>query len=185
MKVFGYHLVRIQEEISIEEWFPGFSYVWLHRRDLLGQAISFTIATQTRRFREYAVDRGITPEYNAKQIYDRLEWFALEEARWREYFARTALPIHQLYYEDLVKTPHDHMKALSKAVGVPIDIGTINPASSEVAVQRTELNKEWRERFLSDCGDITRLKGCWNVKFDAKHKKVSPLRTLLRKIRLL
>lgn len=181
IKLFAYHFARVQDDISIFEWFPNISLVSIHRRDLLGQAISFAIAKQTRRFHKRDEDRGVVPKYSAEQIYECLEWFTLEEARWREYFARTGMPVHQLWYEDLVKQPRESIRLLSEAVGVPVDLNLIDLEKSGVFIQRSGINGEWRERFMADCGDSSRVKRKWLLT-DGKMRPKRKITRLLRRV---
>jgi trehalose 2-sulfotransferase len=163
IKLFGSHFQRLQSQIDLFRWFPHPFFVWIRRRDALGQAISASIARQTGRYRSFYDDRGITPEYSTEDITARLEWAALDEASWRVFLSRTAVPFHELYYEDLVKAPQEHVRAIAAAAG--IEEGHSFPTIELVpmAVQRTETNALWRARYLAECGDPnfieTELKG--------------------------
>lgn len=180
IKLFAHHVDRIQNDVSLFEWFPNPSFVWIHRRDLLGQAISSAIARQTGRYREFYADKGIVPEYSVNEINDLIEWSALEEARWREYFARTGITPHELCYEDLVKQPQEEIRKLSDFIGIPVDLERVDPGKSPVTVQRSNINAEWRERFLSECGDPNRVKSQWSLKNGSKRSKHKAVRRFLR-----
>lgn len=180
IKLFAHHVARIQNDVALFQWFPNPSFIWIHRRDLLGQAISSAIARQTGRYREFYKDKGIIPEYSIDEINDLIEWSALEEARWREYFARTGINPHELDYEDLVKQPREEIRKLSDFLGIPVDLERVDPGKSPVTVQRSNINEEWRERFLSECGDPNRVKSRWLLKNGSKRRKHKAVRRFLR-----
>lgn len=153
IKIFPRHMAAVQRQINLCDWFPRFSLVWIRRRDLLGQAISGVIARQTRSYRSYYKDGGVTPEYSAADIAWQMQKFATDEARWRVYLARTGHTAHEVYYEDLVRDPAGVMQQLGKSIGVEIDTGRLSLGDSGLKVQRSEINEQWRERFIAEQGD--------------------------------
>ena len=153
MKIFSYHFERVQKQIELFDWFPAPSFVWIRRRDLLGQAISASIAKQTGRYRSFYDDRGVEPRYAYADVAQRLEAAARDEAFWRLHLARTAAPFHELWYEDLMAAPTDAVRRLAEATGVGPTDRSLTIEGVGLAVQRSDVNEDWRERFHADALD--------------------------------
>ena len=133
---------------------PNLKFVHLERRDLLGQAISYSRAAQTGQFGARA-PRLREPRYSRRHIAYLLQLTAAGHARWRAYFARNGIePLH-LYYEDIVADPTGAVRAVAGHVGVE---GELEPDLSKlhVRVQRDELSDAWRARFLAEAGGLNR-----------------------------
>lgn len=153
IKIFPYHMNAIQSEIALFDWFPQSRFVWIRRRDLLGQAISGVIATQTKKFHSYSEGVNREPEYSALGIARQLQRAAFDEARWRAYFARTGAQPHEIFYEDLVARPQAELSRLGQAADVQIDPAPISIDESGLEKQRSEINGIWRARYLAEQGD--------------------------------
>lgn len=136
------------------ERLPGLQFVYLERRDLLGQAISLVKATQTRSFRA-----SVTPM--AEAVYDRaaivftLKRLALAQARWRIFFATNGIHPLNLYYEDVCENPASAVSAIARAAGV--DLTGIVSSGGDMRVQRDAISNAWRVRFISESGNMRRI----------------------------
>ncbi len=131
---------------------PGLYWVYLHRADLLGQAISLVIAKQTGQWRSNARSHE-TPHYDARAIAAELAALARDGARWRTYFAQRGLQPLELTYEALSADPQAAAESVAAlmSLGVPV---TIDPARVDVAVQRDGVSREWRARFLAQPAEV-------------------------------
>jgi LPS sulfotransferase NodH len=127
---------------------PGLQWVYLRRTDLLGQAISLVIASQTGRWRSSAAAHG-TPAYDAGAIAAALAELARGDVRWRAYFARHGIGPLELSYESVAAHPLAALQAVAALMAVDGPLAA-DPSLVEVAVQRDGVNAEWRTRFLSD-----------------------------------
>jgi trehalose 2-sulfotransferase len=136
------------------ERLPALQFVYLERRDLLGQAISLVKATQTRSFRA-----SVTPV--AETFYDRaaiafaLKRLTLAQARWRIFFATNDLrPLH-LIYEEICEDPMAAVRSIAERVDV--DVAGLVSSAPAMRVQRDAISDEWRERYIQDAGGLRRL----------------------------
>lgn len=128
------------------ESLPRLHWIYLHRADLLGQAISLVIAKQTGSWRSGAPSAR-TPAYDSRAIGEELASLARDDARWRIYFARRGLQPLELTYETVVADPQaavDSAAALM-SLGVP---ATIDPSRIDVDVQHGDVGRNWRALFM-------------------------------------
>jgi LPS sulfotransferase NodH len=148
VKIFPEHLERIEARFRWPEWFPKASWIWLSRDDLLGQAISEAIALQTASWTaKHAVLRE--PQYSARMIEDSLVRIAEIDSRWRIYFARNAIAPLRLLYEELEASPVAAVGRIADFLGIELEVRGW-AAADEPRRQRTQLNDEWRRRYLQE-----------------------------------
>jgi len=146
-KTFTEHLDRL----TAAGWtgrLPGLQWIYLRRSDLLDQAISLIIAKQTARWRSNALAYD-APRYDARAIAEEIAAIARDDARWRLYFANHGLRPLELSYEALVVDPQAAAEAVASLMSLKGPV-TIDPTRCDVAVQRNEVNRDWRARFLTE-----------------------------------
>jgi LPS sulfotransferase NodH len=135
------------------ERLPALSFVFLTRRDLLGQALSHVRATQTGLWDVQHEPTG-TAQYDRASIDEALRMFVVHEARWRYYFARNGIAPLELVYEDLVDDPGAAVAAVAKLVGItPAPAFEASPAHLEI--QRDEMTEAWRARYLAEARNLS------------------------------
>jgi LPS sulfotransferase NodH len=133
------------------ERLPGLKYVQLIRRDLLGQAISLSIARQTDSYAQGMPERR-PAKYSRAHIARCLDWLATGDARWALFFAQNGLAPLIITYEELCSDPQAIVSAIGRHVGIPdAKIG----ASVQVPrIQRDARSDEWRARFIAESRDL-------------------------------
>ncbi len=134
---------------------PNLSFVSFEREDLLAQAISWARAVQSGQYLS-AEPAAVQPSYDPALIAYFLRVAARGQARWRQFFARNGLTPLRLTYEDLVADPQAAVDRIARLVDVeapPID------HTNAPSIQRDDLSAQWRERFLRERGDLSRLDG--------------------------
>ena len=160
IKLFAHHLDRIhKKKYRFSELFPTKIWIWLRRRDLLAQAISRTIALQTRSWHG-KMDSECMPSYSRKAIMRSLRYIIIAEARWKIFFIRNNIQPLVLWYEDLIIDPADTIMQISSFIGVemkPLEINT----SVHTSIQRTDINEEWKNRFISEATSVDYLDLLW------------------------
>jgi LPS sulfotransferase NodH len=168
-KLFAYHV----DIMASAKWIgrlPGLKFVHLTRGDLLGQAISEVRSLQTRAFNSQNEAQG-EPRYDARAIARSIARLALNEARWRAYFARNAIEPLARSYEALNSDPVRVVETIAEMMGVDAVCG--RPDTVTISVQRDTLSEEWRERFLGEARDPDRLDG----------GRLAPVHAWLRRMR--
>ncbi|MBI4006225.1 MAG: sulfotransferase [Gammaproteobacteria bacterium] len=163
IKVFARHLERLVRETEISIAFPNICWIWLRRNDLLAQAISRVIALQTRAWTSKSISQ-ISPAYSSNAILRSLKYISEVEARVRVFFARNGISPFILWYEDLIARPEDTIVRIGSFVGVDIDPLEIT-TDVYTRVQRTSINEDWRERFISEMASVNYLDQIWVQKF--------------------
>ena len=141
------------------ERMPGLKFIRFIRRDLLGQAISLSIARQTESYAHWLPERRAAV-YSRAHIARCMDWLATGDARWDQFFALNGLDPMVVTYEELCADPQGVVSAIGRLVDVPqAPIGTFE---REPRIQRDGRSAEWRARFIAeskDLGVLPRLAG--------------------------
>jgi LPS sulfotransferase NodH len=146
LKIFAYQF-DIARESQWTRRLPNLAFVHLLRRDILGQALSWARARQTRQFRSTQAPRG-RAQFDGELIRACLTDVVREQARWAQYFAETGVPALTLYYEDVLKDPSVAVAAVAAHIGV--DAPPPRLERLDVAIQRDDESDRWRARFLAE-----------------------------------
>ncbi|MDB5691064.1 MAG: Stf0 sulfotransferase [Alphaproteobacteria bacterium] len=136
------------------ERLPALQFVYLERRDLLGQAISLVKATQTRSFRA-SITPMTEPFYDRAAIAFALQRLTLAQARWKIFFATNDLRALPLTYEEICDDPMAAVRSIAERVDV--DVAGIVSSAPAMSVQRNAVSDEWRERYVQDAGGLRRI----------------------------
>ena len=155
IKIFAYHWEWLHKEIEFSDVFPNRYWIWLRRQDLLAQAISRAIALQTKAWVSEKTPIS-SPSYSSREILRTLRYISNAEARWQMFFARNGISPLTLWYEDFISAPVESVMQIAAYVGVDIQPTEIN-TDVHTCIQRTMLNEEWKEKFISEMGSIDYL----------------------------
>ncbi|CDX23931.1 Stf0 sulphotransferase [Mesorhizobium plurifarium] len=150
IKLFASQFKQLAKKVNLPASLPNLSYVRLTRDDLLGQAISWARARQTRKFRSTEISH-VPPRYNGQAIAESLEKLLMENAAWGGWFAKNGLSFLSLTYEQVQRDPAGSLTKLAQLVDVEPNWGP--ELQSGLEIQRDALNEEWRKRFLSENAD--------------------------------
>lgn len=151
VKVIGPQLARIASSIDPFRDLPNLSFVRIHRRDILGQAISLARARQTGRFITSDRQRG-APAYSQGQIRHAIQSIRQQEAIWDETMARLGAQPLVVAYEEILSDAQHVVDRIATHMGVALPV-PIDRTLITLSVQRDEQSVEWRERFLAEAGD--------------------------------
>ncbi len=152
LKIFADHFDRAARTRWAER-LPNLSFIYLERRDVLGQALSMARALQTDQWNSGSPVLG-EAVYDRRLIAESMVGILRQYTRWRYYFARNGLaPLH-LVYEDFVHRPVETVAAVARLVGVASPVaGDFDQAPTKV--QRDDLTELWRRRFIEESTDLT------------------------------
>ncbi len=146
------HIGMEERPAVIGEWFPRPRYVWLRRRDAVGQAVSWAKACQTRIW--WDADVAPAPPVGEPQpevlrfdfgfiersLYSLAEW----DGVWRTHFEACGIEPLTIWYEDLVE---DHERTVADVLAY-LGLGT--PTSPPVSTYRRQADASsaaWAARF--------------------------------------
>ncbi|MGC9450628.1 MAG: Stf0 family sulfotransferase [Oceanipulchritudo sp.] len=138
---------------KIANVFPNPRYVYLHRQDTIGQAISHVKARQTRQWvkRDGSGSRhAVEPVYSFISIAQQLEERERNESLWRQFFESNQLNVFSVVFEDLRKDPEGVTRALFQWLDWPVQAVRAEAADSKFKPMSTRLNETWRGRFLEE-----------------------------------
>jgi LPS sulfotransferase NodH len=152
LKLFS-HEFDLTKSARRTERLPGLSFIYLERRDLLGQALSHVRAQQTQQWVSFNAPRA-EPVYDGARINEVLALLARAQARWRYYFARNGIPVLHLVYEHVMQAPQETVEAVGRLVGLAetpkVDLDQLG----DLNIQRDALSDRWRDRFLAESRDL-------------------------------
>jgi LPS sulfotransferase NodH len=127
-------------------------FIWVRRRDLLRQAISWYLAEETG---VWIVDGDwlpldtprAEPEYDYSDLKSRVAQLQTEDARWAAYFHERAVRFLVVYYEDLCASYDAIVKSCFAFMGL-----NVPEAIEEPGIQRqaSDRNANWRSRLEDD-----------------------------------
>jgi LPS sulfotransferase NodH len=150
VKVHAPHLRHL--EIDLHDLLLAPRYIWIQRRDRLGQAISYTMAEQTGAWildgtylplRETVAE----PRYSYADIRRHLQLLDRDAATWEEYFDRRGLNPHVVVYEDLLADYEQGLLGCLRSLGVAADGRMPEPG---IRRQASDLNLAWARRYERD-----------------------------------
>lgn len=149
MKLFPRQFDWAAEHVHLPEWFPDIHWVWLRRRDILGQAISWEFAGQSLAWTSFA-QAARQPVYDFNKISRKLAVVSMSDARWNHYFAARRITPLEVWFEDL---PHGGMEQVIGHLAQKADVSPAKDWKAHVKLERQSdpAKDEWRERFLADC----------------------------------
>ena len=134
---------------GIDRMYQGVKLIHIVRGDLVGQAISLVIARQTAQWTsEQTGKEGIEPQYDADQISTAMQACCEAEMRMKLVCEMLGLDRLQVSYEDLVAAPETVMQRIGGFLGH--DLSDWQPGEVGIRRQASELNDQWRARYLDD-----------------------------------
>jgi LPS sulfotransferase NodH len=137
------HMRRLSVPDSI---FRLRGYVFLSRRDVLAQAISFAIARQTGHWISLDRPKPADPVYRREIVDECVAQIHAEKARWDALRAEIDAPVIELFYEDLVADPQAGVDLIARTFGIS---GPTAIADIPLTKQADERNDLWRRLYQS------------------------------------
>jgi LPS sulfotransferase NodH len=152
LKVFAEHF----DHAAPSRWaarLPNLTFVFLERRDLLGQALSLARALTTGQYSSRGAPQG-EPLYDRGLINNCLVGLVRNLARWRFFFAVNGIDPLVLQYEDIMARPLEAVAAIAQRIGLSGQLAVDFDAVG-LQIQRDALTEAWRRRFLEESRDLT------------------------------
>lgn len=139
--------VVMLNRLGILNMFPAIHVINVMRSDVLGQAVSFSIAAQTGQWTS-GHEATSKASYKFDDISDRL--FGSVYANMAMTLVCEALGISKIdvFYEDIDTEPETTVRDLCKTLGVNLDAWS--PASTNLKKQRGATNDEIRRLYLEE-----------------------------------
>jgi len=133
---------------AIPDYFDTVHWVMVQRDDTLAQAISFSIAAQTRQWTSNDAPASADPVYNFEDIKRRVEMLCDEQAQLNAFCAMRGIAPIRATYEKF--TADSKGSALSIAEQMGIAGPTFDESMLTLRPQGDGRNEEFRARFIED-----------------------------------
>lgn len=142
---------------SLEDLFPGLRWLYIRRRDKIGQAVSTWRAIRSGRW--HSTDpaaKDERPPYDYFPIFAFYQSILAEEWLWQDYFQRQAVPPLVVEYEDLQDAPRTTMATVVRHLCKPEEAAAAErlELATNLEKMRDEYSAELRERFADDLQHI-------------------------------
>jgi LPS sulfotransferase NodH len=158
IKVHYWQIRQLGGFAGMKELFPDPYYVLLSRRNVLKQAISWSIAAQTGVWIDGQREISTTPQYDYNDINWRLRRTILYNASWRYLLVANACQYLDISFEEAVENTGDSVRRIAQFMNLDLDVGVI-PDQPVTKKQGSSLNNDWERRFLLDYEEGELLKG--------------------------
>ncbi len=103
---------------AIPRYFGDIRWVFVQRRDIVAQAVSFVIASQTKRWESFAAGNGEPAEYGFDQIRRKVEALSTQNAAIEAFFSVLGVQPCRMVYEEFCIDPLIATTRLASMLGI-------------------------------------------------------------------
>lgn len=132
----------------IDRMFPGVNVIHIHRRNVISQAVSFSIADQTKKWSSLHEGIAVEPEYRYEEIQGRIYAIMFANMAIPHITSILGVPTRQVLYETLARDPRPVMQRIGAFAGV--DLSRWSPKEPRLQKQAGALNEAFEQRFKAD-----------------------------------
>jgi LPS sulfotransferase NodH len=149
IKLHRTHLPAAIAEIGLEALQRDWKFILLRRKDILGQALSWSMAAQTDAWMS-----GLSAKKEA--VYDRtsimryIKLASNHTASWQQFLAERGLVPLEVVYEDVAANPVAALVTISDFLSTPLPHDLDLARIVATKMQRTGSTEAWRERFIRE-----------------------------------
>ena len=131
--------------VGPEGLFRNTKYVLIERQDVLAQAVSYSIADQTRQFTSRQSRKKSEPQFHPEDIQKRLTGILHQNALSKEFFSSLDVPVFQILYEALVRNRPKILGRLAEF----LEMESLEVDETEIALQkqRSNINDQFEKRY--------------------------------------
>lgn len=132
--------------------FPNLHYIWVIRRDKVGQAISLWKAIQTWTWKHEGVSSSASELSTRQMIFhfgaiDHLvQQIETDEANWQQYFNSNGIQPLTVVYEELAGAYEETAQKILRYLNIPAPENLVF-AKRRMKRQANTLSEEWLERY--------------------------------------
>lgn len=149
IKIHYTHLKQFGGFQNVVKCFPNAYYILLSRKDVLKQAVSLSIASQTGVW--IAGQKPVTdsPQYSFEHVDRCLRRTILENSSWRYVLAASGCKYIELNFDEIRNNLARSIEEIAAFVDVTVDQRSI-PGEPVTTKQSDGLNAQWLMQFLAD-----------------------------------
>lgn len=149
IKIHYPHIKQFGGFDNLTKIFPNAHYILLSRKDVLKQAVSLSIASQTGGWISGQTLVTENPEYNAEHIDDCLRETILNSSSWRYALAASGVNYIELDFDHVRYNIVQSIKEIADFIGIEMDTREI-PNEQVTERQGSSMNAEWAKKFVAD-----------------------------------
>ena len=136
---------RTDDHELLSSFFPELRFVWLRRRDVVAQAVSWAKAIQSGHWHHWDPRPAVDVEFRSEAIDHLAREIRSHDAAWRRWFETNGIEPVLVTYEELAGEPERVTREVLDGLGLtPLAEVSI---STDTELQRDELNEEWAARY--------------------------------------
>jgi FkbM family methyltransferase len=151
IKLVTHQLLWLHKAANLDEWLPNRKWILIRRRDVLSQAISREIATQTGKWNTLNIEaqgRGKL-SYDFDVVLKSVSASVRENQQLELFFTLHDEDVVEVVYEDFEDDVGYAIGLINAHFGLK-DKRLPDDYSSPIQKERDAVNEEWRHRFLED-----------------------------------
>jgi LPS sulfotransferase NodH len=156
IKIHYPHIAQFGGFEHLLEFFPGAYFVLLTRKDVLRQAVSLSIASQTGVW--IAGQKPVTdnPRYSFDHIDSCLRETLLNNASWRYTLAASGCKYLEVDFSSVRQNIRGAVENIARFMDLEIEPSSI-PKQQVTERQSNRINEEWTNRFVADFNRASEL----------------------------
>ena len=152
----------------LDQAFGRTRFIYLHRDDVLAQAVSWQRAEQTDVWHQMIGEASKQPEreprFDFDQIRELVQVIEEHNAAWQVWFASAGIQPHAVRYEDLDADPVGVARGVLDFLGLELPPG--HPIKTRNRRLADELNARWIDRYRTELtGRVTASSGSGKGEF--------------------
>jgi len=143
--------------------FPNTKFIYMLRRNIIKQAISLYIATESHLFHtnikhdEITLRKKELIKYSNEKILHWILHIYDQEIKWENYFSQENIIPLQFYYEDFIKSKELYLSKLLKFIDPNHNTVIKQKPSSVFKPVVTNKNQEFYETFINNRDNLSKL----------------------------
>lgn len=137
---------------DVQDIFPNHKFIYLFRKDKIGQAISLWRAVQTGSWSSLDQAKQAEPEYDFFRLLSHFYYILADDYLWDHYFDTHDVPVMRIAYEDFTARPQETIREIHRYLRPKmafLRMGKVK-VPHRLQKQRDQFSATIRQRFLED-----------------------------------
>ena len=148
---FRHFSVAIQRNPDLLERLSPLTYIYINRRDKLGQAVSMAKAYQTKSWTSLVPPNEKSMRYDTNHISACLREVEIQTKNWLYWFEEHQVTPYVVNYEDFVRDADTVVASLVDLLRCQDDVPD-EIALPDIVKQGDVVNEDWKTRYMREAG---------------------------------
>lgn len=142
------HFAALTQSGQFEQLFPNIVCIFMRRRDIVSQAVSWAKAASTG---SWIAEQPAfsTAHYNRQDVESKLQKIILDNAQWLYVISRRSWPVLEVFYEDFVENPEQTIVSVFDFLNIEPDASKSMADFSLPVRQGGKTNADWKQAYLT------------------------------------